>query len=198
MQTTYESTCVKFFNAKQTQNKIAEKKAKFHKFWYRVALVCTKTLKSLPKYFFPEIPCKNLDWIWDETRPISGQRDEYSPGKKIKQFHTQTNIQSSPGSDEQKMYCESCGTNLGLKSHSKLNRHNEESLVKFSDQNTQGIRRSKSQTENEQNWFSENKTSWLFFPVSSFCDLFMNLPPYLGANNIWKNLCKLFQRKTDP
>ena len=35
---------------------------------------------------------------------------------------------------------------------------------KISDQNTQGVRRSKSQTESEQNRFSENKTSWLFFP----------------------------------
>jgi len=32
----------------------------------------------------------------------------------------------------------------------------------------------------------------LFFPVSSFCDLFMNVPPYLGANNIWKYLCEFF------
>jgi len=34
--------------------------------------------------------------------------------------------------------------------------------VKISDQNTQGVRRSKSQTESEQNLFSENETSWLF------------------------------------
>ena len=50
----------------------------------------------------------------------------------------------------------------------------------------------KSQTESEQNRFSENKTSWLFFPVSSFCDLFMDVPPYLGANNIRKYLCEFF------
>jgi len=73
---------------------------------------------------------------------------------------------------------------LGLKSQPKLSRHNEELLVKISDQNTQGVRRRKSQTESEQNWFSENKTSWLFFPVSSFSDLFLDVPPYLGANNI--------------
>jgi len=33
----------------------------------------------------------------------------------------------------------------------KLNRHNDECLVKVSDHNTQGVRRSKSQTESEQN-----------------------------------------------
>jgi len=62
----------------------------------------------------------------------------------------------------------------------------------MSDQNTKGAGRSKSQTEHEQNWFSENKTSCLFFPVSSFCDLFMDVTPYLGANNIRKYLCDFF------
>ena len=64
---------------------------------------------------------------------------------------------------------------LGLKSSPKHNVHNDECLVKISDQNTQGVRRSKSQTEREQ--FFENKMSWLFFPVSSFCDSFMDVPP---------------------
>jgi len=86
--------------------------------------------------------------------------------------------------------------NLELKSQPKLNRHSDERLVKISDQNTQGVRCSKSQTESKQNWFSENKISWLFFPVSSFCDSFMDVRPYLGANNIWKYLCEFFQRNT--
>jgi len=64
--------------------------------------------------------------------------------------------------------------------------------------NTQGVRLSKSQTESEQIWFSENETCWLLFPVSSFCDLFMGVPPYLSANNIWKYLCEFFQRYTGP
>ena len=88
--------------------------------------------------------------------------------------------------------------NLGLKSHPKLNRHGEECLDKILDENTQGVRRSKSQTESEQNSFSENKTSWSLFPVSSFCDFVMDVPPYLGANNIWKYLCEFFQRYTGP
>jgi len=50
--------------------------------------------------FFPEIPRKNLDWIWDKTRQILGQTDEYPRRKKIKQFHTQTNLPFNPGSDE--------------------------------------------------------------------------------------------------
>jgi len=49
--------------------------------------------------------------------------------------------------------------NLGLKSKPKLDRHNDEYLEKNSDQNTQWVRRRKSQTESEQNLFSENKTS---------------------------------------
>jgi len=78
------------------------------------------------------------------------------------------------------------------------NRHNDECLVKISNQKSQGVRRSKSQAESEQNRFSENKTSWLFFPLSSFCNLFMDVPPYQGANNIRKYLCEFFQRNTDP
>ena len=73
---------------------------------------------------------------------------------------------------------------MELKYQPKLNRHSDERLVKFLDQIILGLRRSKSQTENEQNWFFENKTSWLYFPVSSFCDSFMEVPPCLGANNI--------------
>jgi len=41
--------------------------------------------------------------------------------------------------------------NLGLKSQPKLNWHCDERLVKITDQNTQGVWRSKSQTESEQN-----------------------------------------------
>jgi len=58
--------------------------------------------------------------------------------------------------------------------------------VKISDQNTQGVRRSKSQTEGEQNWPLENKTSWLFSPVSSFCDFLLDVSPYLDVNSMWK------------
>ena len=87
---------------------------------------------------------------------------------------------------------------MGLKSQPKLNRHNDECLVKISDQNTQGVKGSKSQTESERNRFFENKMSWLFFPVSSFCDIFMDVPPYLGAKSTRKYLCEFFQRNTDP
>jgi len=73
--------------------------------------------------------------------------------------------------------------NPELKSQAKLNRHSDECLVKISEQNTQGVRRGKSQTGSEQNLFSENKTSWPFFPAS-FCDLFVDVHPHLGANNI--------------
>ena len=69
-------------------------------------------------------------------------------------------------------------------------------MVKISDQNTLEVRRSKAQAESEQNMNSEIKTSWLIFPVSSFCDSFMDVPPYVGANNLWKYLCEFFQRNT--
>ena len=90
-------------------------------------------------------------------RQISRQTDEYSPRKKIKQFQTQTNLPFGPGRDESKIYCKSCGTNMGLNSESKLSRHNDECLVKILDQNIQGVRRSKFRTKSEQNWFSENR-----------------------------------------
>jgi len=35
----------------------------------------------------------------DKTQQNSGQTDEYSPRKKIKQFHTQTNFPFRPDSD---------------------------------------------------------------------------------------------------
>jgi len=65
-----------FFSAIRTQNKNAESRAKFHKFWLKIAMVCTKFLKkSSETVFFPEIPRKNLHWIRDKTRQISGQTD---------------------------------------------------------------------------------------------------------------------------
>jgi len=69
---------------------------------------------------------------------------------------------------------------------SNLSRHGEERLVKIPDQNTQGVRRSKSQTEGAQNWFSENKTSWLFSPVSSFCDFFYGRASLPGSKQHMK------------
>jgi len=126
------------------------------------------------------------------------KRMSIHPRRKIKQFHTQTNLPLSHGSDEYKIYCQSCGTNLGLKPHPKLKGHSDKCLVKISDQNIKGVRRSKSQTESEQNRFSKNKTSWLFFPVSSCCDSFMNVPPCLGANNIRKCLCEFFSGQHGP
>ena len=153
---------------------------------------------SQNSFFFPENPHKNLYWIWDKTWQILGQTDEYSPTKKIKQFHTQTNLPFNPGSDDLKIYFQSYGRNLGLKSEPKLNRHSDECLIKILGKNTEGVRRSKSQTESEQNWISKNETSWLLFPISSFCDLFMDVPPCLGANNKWKYLCEFFRHYTGP
>jgi len=95
VQTTYESTCVNFFSAIRTRKKIAESRAKFHKFCF-----AKNFWKNLSKWLFPEIPRKNLHWVWDKTRQISGQTDEYSPRKKIKQFHTQANLPFSPDTDE--------------------------------------------------------------------------------------------------
>ena len=120
------------------------------------------------------------------------------PRKKSNSFAHKRTFLSALAVMNKKFIVKSCGTNLGLKPQPKLNRHSDECLVKISDQNTQGVRRSKSQTESEQNRFSENKTSWLFFPVSPFCDLFMDVPPYLGANNTRKYLREFFQRNTDP
>ena len=51
------------------------------------------------------------------------------------------------------------GRNLRLESQPKLSRHNDECPVRISDQDTQEVRRSKSQTESERNRFSKNKTS---------------------------------------
>jgi len=63
---------------------------------------------------------------------------------------------------------------------------------------TKGVGCSKSHTESEQNWFSEYRASWLFNPVCSLSDLFIDVPPYQGANNIRKYLCEFIQHNTDP
>ena len=88
--------------------------------------------------------------------------------------------------------------NFGLKYQRKSNRHNDECLGKIWDQNTKGLRRSMSQIESEQNLFFEKQNILAFFPVSSFWDLFMDLPSLPGAKHIWKYLCDFFQRNTDP
>jgi len=120
------------------------------------------------------------------------KRISIHPRKKSNSFTHKRTFLSALAVTNKKIYCQSCGTNLGLKPQPKLNRHNDECLVKISYQNTQGVRRSKSQTKSEQNRFSENKTSWLFFPVCSFWYSFMDVSPCLSANNIRKCLCEFF------
>ena len=118
--------------------------------------------------------------------------------KKSNSFTHKRTFLSAMVVTNQKIDCQCCGTNLGLKCQPKLYRYSDECLVKIADQNTQGVGRSKSKTESEQNRFSENKTSWFFFPVSSFCDSFMDVPPCLGANNIRKCLCEFFSSQYEP
>jgi len=75
-----------------------------------------------------------------------------------------------------------------MKYQPKDNRQSDERLVKISDQNTQGVRRNKSQTESEQNWFSKNKTSWLFCSLSSFFDFFNGRASLAGCKQRMKVL----------
>jgi len=67
--------------------------------------------------------------------------------------------------------------NLELKSQPKLNTHNHECLVKFSDQKTQPIGQSKTQTESEENLFFENRCPSFYSLYLPFCDLFIDVPP---------------------
>jgi len=85
-----------------------------------------------------------------------------------------------------------------IKFQPKLSRHGEERLVKISDQNTQGVRRSKSQIEDEPNRFSENKTSWLFSPISSFCDSFYGRAALPGCKQHMKVLVWIFSAQYGP
>jgi len=110
------------------------------------------------------------------------------PRKKSNSFTHKRTFLSALAVINKKFYCQSCVTNLGFKYHPNFKRHSDKRLVKISDRNTQGVRHSKSQAESEQSRFSDNKTSWIFIPVYPFCDSFMDVSPYLGANNIWKNL----------
>ena len=148
--------------------------------------------------FFPEILHKNLHWIWEKARQISGQTDEYSPSKISNNFTHKRTFLSALEVMNKKTYCLSCGTNLGFKYHPKLNKHSDERLVNISVQNTQGVRRSKSQTECEQTGFFKTKRPCFFSPYLIFVIFFMNVPPYLGANNIWKYMCEFFSAQYRP
>ena len=116
------------------------------------------------------------------------KRMSIRPRKKSNSFTHKRTFLSALAVINKKFYCQSCVTNLGFKYHPNFKRHSDKRLVKISDRNTQGVRHSKSQAESEQSRFSDNKTSWIFIPVYPFCDSFMDVSPYLGANNIWKNL----------
>jgi len=63
---------------------------------------------------------------------------------------------------------------MGLKSKPKLKKHNDECLGKFSDQKAQGIGRSKTQTESEQNGSLKTKCPSFSSLYLQFCDLFMH------------------------
>jgi len=69
---------VNFFSPILTQNKIAESRAKFHKFWYKIALVCKKVLKNSPEInFFLNIhPQKNKTVSHTRNLPFSPGNDE--------------------------------------------------------------------------------------------------------------------------
>jgi len=177
----YESTCVNFFSAIRTQNKIAESRTKFHKFWYRLGL--HKIFEKFSQNsFFLKIHVKISTEFGTKRDKFQVKQMSIHLRKRTNSFaHKRTFLSALTVI---KNLLPILWDESGLKSQPKLNRHSEERLVKISDQNTQGIRRGKSQIEREQNWFSENKTSWFFFLVSSFCDLFMDVHPYLGANNV--------------
>jgi len=101
VQTTCGSTCVNFFSGIRTRSKIAESRAKFSQVLVEDSLGLHKISEKLSRNsFFAENPRKNLHWICDKKRQISGQTDGYSPTKRIKQFRTQTNLPFGPGSDE--------------------------------------------------------------------------------------------------
>jgi len=101
-------------------------------------------------------------------RQFSGQTDEYSLTKKNETVsHT-----NEPSFQTWQWWIKNLLPILwdesGAQISAKTKQTQWRTYGKISDQNTPGVRRRKSQTESEQNWFSENKTSWLFFPVSSF------------------------------
>ena len=68
----------------------------FTSFARGIALVCRKFLKNSPEMAFSEIPRKNLYWIWDKMRQISGLTDEYSPRKKTNSFTHERTFLSAP------------------------------------------------------------------------------------------------------
>jgi len=57
---------------------------------------------------------------------------------------------------------------MGLKSQPKLNRHTDERLVKGSDQNTQGVRRSKSRRRMNKTGFPKTKRPGFSSPYLLF------------------------------
>ena len=117
MQTTYEGTCVNLFSAIRTQNKIVESRAKISGVLVEDSLGLHKISEKFSRNSFSLKFHVRISTEFGTKRDrFQVETDKYSPRKKIKQYHTQTNLASSHGSDEWKIYYKSCRTNLGLKS----------------------------------------------------------------------------------
>jgi len=76
------------FSAQYERGKKLQKVGRNFTFSVEDSLGLHKISEKFSEIAFPQILGKNLDRIWDKTWQISGQTDEYSPTKKIKQFHT--------------------------------------------------------------------------------------------------------------
>jgi len=102
VQTTYTSTYVNFLSTMWTENKNCRKVGRnLTCLGWGITLVCTKISKKFSKnIFFLKFHVIIFTEFETKRDKISGQTDKYSPTKKIKHFHTPTNLPFSPGSDQ--------------------------------------------------------------------------------------------------
>ena len=151
VQTIYDIACVNFFNALWTQDKIGESREKFHNFFVADSLGLHKIYEKLSRNsFFLKFHLRILTEFGTKRDKFEVKRISIHVGKNQTLSHT-----NEPSFHAWRWWIKNLLQILwhefGLKYLPKLNRYNDECMVNFSGQDTQGVRRSQSQTESEQN-----------------------------------------------
>jgi len=193
---TYQSTCVNFFSTIRTQNKIGESRDKISQFSVEDSLGLYKYSEKLSlNSFFLKFYVRICTEFGTKRDKFQVKRMNIHPRQKSNSFAHKRTFLSSLAVMNKKFIANLVGRIWGSNLSKKLT-DTVTNVWKNFRPKYQGVRRSNSQSKSEQNWFSENKAFSLFFIVSSFYDLLIDAPPYLGENNISKHLREFFQHNT--
>jgi len=102
-----------FFTQYGCRIKTAEIKAKFHKCWLRIALICTKiSEKFFQKSFFLKFLVRISIEFGTKRDKFQFKRMSIHPRKKSNSFTHKRKFLSALAVINKNIYCKSCGTNL--------------------------------------------------------------------------------------